>query len=253
MGKIIAFHGSDHKVGTTMLALSLAEKAAKQMIKDDVLFLVLDSKRNKDFFEGDVHFLDEFREKITNHIAVSESELRALKKKNNLYVLCGLKSPKSGARGRMKENDVADFLLGLKEKFAYIVVDTGNGPVSTMAAAGLKAADIKFAVTAQNEAAIFEYEEQGFGIARGEESPGNKFFDKVLINKFRAADVYRESYISKRLGLSEDDMDVVHRSKMAGDAEIMHKTLYSMWDQKFARDICKLYSFAFKGSRSSAV
>lgn len=235
MEKLFAFHGIDHKVGTTMIAQSVAELIATERKKLKILLITLNGRKNAGFLRENVETIDNYRMQIDSKIIVSRDFMGGTKKTENLHVLAGL----------VKENeeryyypDSAAYLLeAIEDQFDIIIGDTGSEMDNGLALGGLLLSDNNYLVMSQMESSLRRFEEL---VDRYEQA--NVKFNQYIINKFEEKDPYTIQYMSKRLFLDKDLFLKVRKVDYGKQAEMEYKTLIEFRDEGYKGDIGRIAS-----------
>lgn len=230
MEKLFSFHGIDHKVGTTMIAQSVAELIASERKNLRVLLITLNGRKNAGFLRENVETIDNYRMQIDSKIIVSKDFMGGTKKTENLHVLAGL----------VKENeeryyfpDSAAYLLeAIEDQFDLIIGDTGSEIDNGLALGGLLLADNNYLILNQMESSLRRFEEQ-----RERFVQANVRFEKYIINKFEEKDPYTIQYIAKRLSLEKNLIMKVQKVDYGKQAEMEYKTLIEFRDEAYKGDI----------------
>jgi len=235
MEKLFSFHGIDHKVGTTMIAQSVAELIATERKNLKILLITLNGRKNAGFLRENVETIDDYRMQIDSKIIVSKEFMGGTKQTENLHVLAGL----------VKENeeryyfpDSAAYLLeAIEDQFDIIIGDTGCEIDNGLALGGLLLSDNNFLVLSQTESSLRRFEEQE---ERFKQSKVR--FEKYIVNKFEEKDPYTIQYIAKRLALEKSLFLKVHRVDYGRQAEMEYKTLIEFRDEGYKGDISQIAS-----------
>lgn len=222
MAKIIAFHGSDNKVGTTMIAQSAAEILAEGMKDKKILFVVFTNKENCEYTDNENYFITDFKTKMENKNLKAEHILSNSFKNENLYFIGGIADVESSRDYFPRHGEF--FLEKAKEIFDVIVIDTGSEVDQGLALAGLIQADLRCLVITQQETAIKAQEKKEIFF-----SSTNINIKKLIINKFIEGDSFTCEYIKERLNFFENEgIETIKYLDNYRDAERKKKTFVNL-------------------------
>lgn len=230
MKNIYAFHGCDSKSGVTMLAQSAARRIAEMAPGADVLVLSLCDRQNAQFVRENISDIDYYKDKIKSGVFINKESLRDNRIGENLYLVSGL-TAESEKRLYFPE-EALQFAEDMSTQFEIVILDTGSELDSGLAIGGLLAAEKRYMVIPQNEAALARYcktkllyERINFG------------FDCYVINRFREKDVLSLDYIKKRCDFGDKKVYVVHDAGDGRRAEYERKTFVELRNGVFEKDI----------------
>lgn len=233
MKNLVAFHGADHKVGTTMLAQSAAEIIASSMKELRILFVSLQGRPGTEYIREVGQTIDGLKIYLNNKVLPKDEVLRTCRKTENYYVLGGVKDP---LESRRYFPDAAIYLLDtVAEDFDLIIADTGNNPDNGLTAGALQTAGLRYCVLTQQETALRRYEQMQPIYSMMELT-----FDQWVVNKFIFDDPYSLSLISKRLHIPADCLIPVDFAGYGREAEMDCKPLISYRNEKYISDIIDL-------------
>ncbi len=232
MSKVIAFHGADNKVGTTMITQSIAESIAKKLEDRKVLFISLTGDKNCEFNKNSKTFIKNFKANIEGELLTGDNLERSTYRQDNLYIIGGIGNEKNVRDYFPKHGEY--ILNKAREVFDLILVDTGSELDQGLALGGLIYSDLRYLVMTQQETAIASYEQKIDDL---------KFmdilFEKVILNKYLIEDYYNLKYIKNRLNLEKECL-IVGYSDLYRQAEREKMTFFSMKSSKVKKDIEKI-------------
>ena len=155
---IITFFGADSKVGTSMIAQSVAEKLSEnQEIK--VLLAILDGSPGMDYiqkYEASLS-IDTVRAKVVNHILSDNELIDACTESDNLYILQGTQSLLY--RKYYHPEHIEALLLQLANIFDIVVVDGGSNVELGMTIGALNSSRHKFLIVTQQSTCLRHYKQ----------------------------------------------------------------------------------------------
>lgn len=152
---IITFFGADAKVGTTQIALSVAERIAEKT--DLKVFLAsLNGKINDDYIDITSDFnLDTIKVKLASKILNVSELINVCIKKGNLFILKGANSI---LEVRHYTPEYIEYLLQLvSSEFDVIIIDAGSNIELGMTIGSLNSTNYRYLVTTQQESAFKNY------------------------------------------------------------------------------------------------
>ena len=230
MNNVFAFHGADHKCGTSMIAQSAAEAIAARD-KNLRVLLVNTSKDSTDLFCPNVcESLETIRPYLVEKLVDMEDLVQKSKYKDNLYIIGGMKKP--GCITNFSP-EMGEYLLeAASNLFDIIICDSGAEIENGMSIGSLFFADDVYMVITQSEACIRSYEYM-MGFYKTLSLPVRK----LIINKYSRNAVNNKNIICGRLKYSEEDLMYLSESMYSDKAEIEGKTLYQLKDVKFKKEI----------------
>jgi len=202
MDKLYAFHGADRKSGVTMIAQSIAEYIAEAAPASRILLLILNGRQNVQYLREDTAPIDNYKSRLESGVGISVSDIDKAEGFDNLFVISGVKK------------------------------DTGSELDNGLAVGGLGEAKKTYMILSQNEATIRRYENQGVIYSK----IGMKF-DAVIINKYTEKDPYSSDYIKRRLDISDKEVYTVQLAETGRTAEMEYKTIKSLENGRYKRDI----------------
>lgn len=230
MGLITAFYGADHKCGTSMIAQSVAEYIAENNKNQNVLLVHTESGTGDLYSPSVQESLESIRPYLAEKLIDTRSVTEKSRYKDNLYIINGPSKP--GTSG-LYHPDMAQYLFeSLSESFDFVICDTGSEFEHGMCIGALFGADKVYVVTTQQEYAVRRYEWT------------RSFFEKVairpsavIVNYYSGYGLNTRKMISDRAGVAMDRIFCVRRSEYGQRAEEDNKTILSLRDRRFAKDI----------------
>ena len=233
MNNVVVLHGIDHKVGTTMIAQSVAEiiSVRKQNLK--VLLLFLNGRRSTDYVREEFDSITRFRMQLENRIISGKEIVKACRCQNNLYMLAGIESPEEE---RYYQPDMSAYLLStVKNEFDLVLVDSGNTLDNGLALGALTCSDLRFLILTQQETMLRRYE-----VLQPLYQKLKISFAGFIINKFSSQDPYDLGYLSMRMDTVKSRIKRVEQTGSSRLAEMEYRTLLSFQDQRYTQDVLSL-------------
>ncbi|MFV0516291.1 MAG: hypothetical protein ACK5MV_02735 [Aminipila sp.] len=221
MANIFSFHGTDSKVGVTMISQSVAEIIAILNPDINVLFAIMNGKTNDQYMTGNNVNIDEYKLQMDSRIIISKDFKRDCKYKDNLYILGGAVNEQDE---RYYYPESAKYLLeSVQSDFNVIITDTGNYLDNGLALGALTNSIKKYLVLTQYESSIerFEHMKKWYEKSSLE-------FDKYVLNRFREDDQYTIRYLSERLSIPYDDFFKINETIGERQAESLKKTFVEL-------------------------
>lgn len=188
----ITFHGTDHKVGTTLLAQTTAEWYAQNRPKNKILLVAFNRRRSCDFIREAPPSLETFRVPEEGTTPSPEQLFRRFQVQGNLYVMAGLEQEWNDRR--YFPSYVESVLDKAHRYFQVIIADTGCDLDSGLALGALQHPGCHVLVTTQNEGALARWEEQ-----RGLYQQMEISFFMAILNKYHKDHPLSLSYVMERL------------------------------------------------------
>lgn len=230
MKKLIAFHGGDHKTGTTMVAQSMAELIALRKKDLKVLLITLNSRKNAGFVRERVQTIDDYRIQLDSRLLIREEFIQSTRCRKNLHMLAGLVREDEE---RYYHPETAEYLLkSIEEDFDLIISDTGCCLDNGLAFGGLRMASQRYLVLNQMESTIRRVEEQ-----RDRYQEAGIPFQQIILNQFREKDPYTVSYLSQRLEIPKETFHLIRQADYARQAEMEYRTLMEYRDEGYREDV----------------
>ena len=234
MNKVISFHGSDHKVGTSQISQCTAEVFAKSFPKSSVLLIQADGgpapnycNKLRETIEGIRPFL---AQEIVNIPDIKEKSFY----KDNLYIIGGQNKP---GMSEYLTPDMGEILVdALRDEFDLIILDTGSEIEDGFSLGAILASDSVYMVINQSESSLRRYEWYSFLFDHI-----SLDFDSFILNKYNKNSVYEKEYIAERLLIDKAKIITIREDKRGADAEMLNESLISAKASKsFKNDIEKL-------------
>ncbi len=234
MNNIFAFHGSDHKAGTTQLAQCCAERLSESRKDITVLLVHGDGGRGSEYCSHVYESVEKLRPFVASeHIDIEELKARSFYS-SNLYIWGGYESPDASD---IFTPDMAELLLAAAGRhFDIIIVDTGSRLEDGLALGSVFAADRVYMVFNQRESSLQRYEWLSFLYDRIELK-----IEGFIINRYEPQSLYEKDYIAERLLIDKQRILTVREDAAGLKAESEGKSLIALKASKgFVRDIDKV-------------
>jgi len=153
---IVVFFGADNKVGTTMIAQTIAEIIAKNTDKK-VLLAFMCGFPGTDYIKGKFPGnIDELKPRLLNKV-LSESDIIAeCRQVNNLYILEGVNN--FLYRNEYLIEDVEVLLNVISENFDVVILDAGSNIELALCLGSLNASQNRFLVTTPQRKAFDNFQ-----------------------------------------------------------------------------------------------
>ncbi|MDR1245566.1 MAG: hypothetical protein LBK57_00880 [Clostridiales Family XIII bacterium] len=233
MSEYFIFHGIDHKVGTTMISMSLAEAAAAGMPEKNVLFLALNGRESTDYVREGAESIDSLKSRLESRLLGEDELIAHCLRVKNLFVLGGIANEEE-ERYYMPES--AAFLLDVAGKaFDLIFADSGNRLDNGLAFGALSYDANRFFVLTQQETALSRWEKRRTLYERLGVAP-----KAYVLNNYIENDIYPADYVARRFAAERRLFHCVRFVQNGRRAEIEHKTLRTNTDEGFADDITEI-------------
>jgi hypothetical protein len=188
----IAFHGVDHKVGTTLLAQTTAEWYAQNRPKSRVLLVAFNRRKSCDFIREEPPSLETFRIPENGSPPLAEQVFRRFQVQGNFYAMAGLEQEWNDRRYFPNH---AEHIIGeARHFFQVIIADTGCDLDSGLALGALQQPGCHVLVTTQSEGALGRWEEQ-----RERYRQLNISFFMAVLNKHQREHPLSLSYVMERM------------------------------------------------------
>ncbi|MGI6731422.1 MAG: hypothetical protein ACOX5F_05900 [Anaerovoracaceae bacterium] len=230
---LYVFHGTDSKVGTTMLAQSVAEMISREKRDLKILMASLNGRISTEYVREDPPSIDTFKMHLDNHMINEKDFIKKCLYSDNLYRLAGVSNE---MEERYYFPDTAKYLLEtVAKEFDMIIVDAGNRIDNGLAVGALTEAKKIFLILTQQETALRRFEKtkevyNGLGIS----------MSYYILNKYQDVDPYSLAYIKERLDISRQLVYKVDYSRYSRMAEMDYKSLMDYKNDLFTRDIMEL-------------
>lgn len=230
MKNLIALHGSDHKVGTTMISQSIAELISKNRKDIKLLWVVFGTGDGKDYANHVSESVEGFRLQLNSRILTCAEVMRACKQSENLFMLGGISS---FLEKRNYFPETASFFLEcVGDAFDLIIADCGNEVDNGLALGALENCSVLYFILSQRESAIRGFEKQLAIYKRlGIEGAA------MVVNHFQEEDPFTLEYIEKRLTVSHHSLFKVQDAGYGRQAEVDRKTLLFYGERPYMQDI----------------
>ena len=233
MGIIAVFYGADHKCGTSMLAQSAAEYAAEKNKDMNVLLIHTESGCGELYCPSVSESLESIRPYLAEKLIDSRALIEKSRYKDNLFIIGGPVKPGSSA---LYQPDMAQYLLdSLSASFDIVICDAGAEFEHAMSLGALFSADKIFVVTTQHEHAVRRYEWTKALFKKLGINPS-----AVIVNCYSSFGINTPEMISERAEISEDRLLFVRKSENGQRAEEDNRTILSLRDVRFTKDIAKI-------------
>lgn len=227
---LFSFHGADHKVGTTMVAQSVAEIIAGHNRDLKVLFLPMNGRESTEYTRSQAPSIDSIKTLMRNQMINRQDFLRICKIMNNLYMLAGITNE---LEERHYIPEMAIYLLEeVAPEFDLVIADCGNTPDNGLAAGALQSScEVMYLIT-QQESILNRCEKRkelyhALGI--------KELF--YLVNKYCSQNPYTLQYLEERLQIKKNTLQKIEASENAERAETDHKTLIEYHDDQYRQDV----------------
>jgi len=230
---IICFHGADHKCGVSMISQCVAEALAEKYEDRNVLLVHTESNHGSDYFPQFSESMENIRPYLTGNLVDTEEVMEKARVSRNLSIIGG---PTNSECSWDYRPDMTEFFLrALKDRYDYIVCDSGSELEHGLALGSMFAADIRCIVLGQNEMCLRRYEWM-----RPLYEKLNMFYGLYIINPYSRKNMYEKKYLAARLQLSTDKLITVRESSCGWRAEMEGKSLLNYKSKGYEKDINKL-------------
>ncbi|MEA4987775.1 MAG: hypothetical protein VB095_06920 [Anaerovorax sp.] len=233
MKNLIAFHGSDHKVGTTMISQSVAELISKNRKDIKILWVVFATGDGKEYANYVSQSLEGLRLQMYSQILNDTEVMHACKQSENLYMLGGIKNflDKRNYFPEMTKY----FLNCIKDKFDLVIADCGNDLDCGLTTGALESSGLLYLIVSQRESSLRQYELKLDFYRRLDMNVTG-----IIVNHFQEDDPLTLDYIGKRFALSYELFFRVQDSKFNRQAEMNERSILSYGDNSYYKDIAKI-------------
>ena len=230
---VVSFHGSDHKTGVTMLALSVCADMCRKHPDKSVMFIGMNGRPSCEYVKEEASSIEDIKLHLDNRTLTAEEIKMMCRNKQNFYLLSGIKDI---IREREFFPETAEYLLKtIAACFDIIVCDTGNDPDNGLAIGALHGSGQSYCVVAQCESSVSEFERRRWLFKKlGID------FDALVLNKYFPKDPYDREYLSERLGKGMGGFLTVRMAGYGRQAEMDHQTLLEYRNDAYGRDIAAL-------------
>jgi hypothetical protein len=227
------FHGIDHKVGTTMIALSIAEIAAERLPEKKVLFVALNGRESTEYVREGAESIDALRSRLESRLLGEEELCAHCLRIKELSVLGGVANEEDE---RYYMPEAAAFLLDVAGRvFDLVIVDGGNCIDSGLAFGALTYDANRFLVLTQQETALSRWERKRPLYERLGVMP-----KAYVLNRYVEKDIYPADYVARRFAEERRQFHCVRLAQGGRQAEIERKSLWTGAADGFADDVAAL-------------
>ena len=230
MGRIVTFHGTDHKAGVSQTALGTAESLAENYPYLKILLVHTEGRSGREYAPNLRESLETVRPYLLDRVLDGEEIGDKAQYKGNLYVIGGDENPGSA---EIYLPDMAEYMLdAFADCFDVVVCDSGSEIEHAMALGTLFSSDRIYHVLTQSEL-YFRRAEMllplyaKLGLSEG----------RFVLCKCDKNSPFSPSYSAKRLQIDPGELFSVRVSRKGSDAEIEGKSLYSYREGPYRRDI----------------
>lgn len=233
MKQICTFFGMDHKCGSTMVAQSVAESLAAKFQNRKILLIHTECDGNNIFSPNVGESLENIQPYLTERLIDMGEIAEKSRYKDNLYIIGGNYKP--GSTSNLSP-EMSEYLLdAAAELFDMIICDSGADLEHGMSLGSLFAANHIYLVTTSSEATV----------RKGEYSVSffrqiNLPITKLVVNKYSKRSVNSIDLISERLGFNKENLFVINESDNGDRAEHEERSIYSMKDSRFRKEIDRI-------------
>lgn len=228
---IVVFFGADTKVGTTMLAQTVAENIAKSTGKK-VFLGFMDGSPGTDYFKGSFSGnIDEIKLKMLTKVLNISDIYTECREFGNLFVLEGVRNYLY--RREYNIEDIELFLDIVSENFDVIILDAGSNIELALCLGSLTATKNRYLVTTPQKKST-----ESFKILHA-------ILDKLLISSFslvinkHLSDFGKPFEIADRFN-SYSIAGCIPFVENAWQAESENRVLYSYGDKKYCAKVDEL-------------
>ena len=233
MRQICTFFGMDHKCGSTMISQSVAESLAAKLSGQKILLIHTECDGNNLFSPNVGESLDSIHPYLTERLIDMGEIAEKSRYKDNLYIIGGNYKP--GSSSNLSPTMGEYLLSAASELFDIIVCDSGADFEHGMSLGSLFSANNIYLVTTASEASI----RKGEGCVAFFKQI-NLPLTKLVVNKYSKRSVNSIDLISARLGFKKDNLFIVSESDNGDRAEQEERSIYSMKDSRFRKEIDRI-------------
>jgi hypothetical protein len=246
LSEYFIFHGIDHKVGTTMIALSAAEIAAERLPDKKVLFLALNGRESTEYVRESAESIDALRSRLESRLLGEEELIAHCLRVKELFVLGGVANEEEE---RYYMPEATSFLLDAAGRaFDLVIVDGGNRIDNGLAFGALLYDANRFFVLTQQETALSRWEKRKALYERLGVMP-----KAYILNNYVEKDIYPADYVARRFAEENRRFHCVRFAQGGRQAEIERKTLWTSAADGFAEDVAALAGALFGGDAGGSV
>lgn len=243
MNNVFSFLGGDHKCGTSMIAQSVAEAIAIKNPTSRILLIHTEKDESGIFSPNVNESLETIRPYLAERLIDMAEIADKSRYKENLYIIGGSFSPGSS---NAFIPEMSEYLLcAASSIFDIIICDTGCDIENGMCIGALFSSNEIYLVCTPSEAALRRQE--------GKMSLYKKInlpFRGIVLNKYSRSCINSSKIVCERLGFKEESLFIVSQSANGEKAEQEQKSIYSMRDIKFKREIDKIADDLTKRAQS---
>lgn len=227
---LFTFHGADHKVGTTMIAQSVAEIITTDNPGLKVLLIAMNGRESAEYFREAPSGVDTLKFHIDNRTITGEDFLKTCTHKGNFYIMAGISNE---LEAHYYHPDMAKYLLEeVAPEFDLVIADSGNELDNGLAVGTLVESGEVLFITTQQESAVRRYERN------------RKLLDDLgveislfIVNKFFEQDPYGLAYLASRMGAEKNRFMKVDSAGYSRQAEMDYRTLLEYKNEAYRSDI----------------
>ncbi len=230
-GGVITFHGSDHKCGVSQTAQGIAEMISELAPSRRILLLHSEGSPGCYYSMGAGLSIREIKPYIREDSAAEEIKERA-RWRGNLHVIGGDGRPESAEY--YAPEDIGIFLEIMREHFDLIICDSGAEVGHGLSLGSLISADGVYILLRQSEICMSRaewllplYAELRLNIC------GH------IVCMYEMNSPYSLASTASRLGIKSGIM-TIHRSRLGRRAETEGRSLLSVAERRYRRDISAL-------------
>ncbi|MDO4553044.1 MAG: hypothetical protein Q4C22_05855 [Bacillota bacterium] len=233
MKRLFTFHGADHKVGTTMLAQSVAELITSSYREVRVLLVSLHGGPGSEYVDRAGESVENLRAYLENRVLSKKELLKACRRSENFYMLAGVENL---LETREYFPAMVEYLLEtVEEEFQIVVADSGNEIDNGLAAGALQLSRDNFLVLSQRETALSRWERlrpiyKQLGLE----------FSAFIMNHFQEQDPYSQDYVCRRLDIGPEQLIKVAAADHGRLAEMERKSLLSYRNEKYTEGVTEV-------------
>lgn len=216
---LIAFYGADHKVGTTMVSLSVSKLLAAYHPEMKILYLSMDGRSGDDYLERRPQKIDSLRMQIEHRMVQEQEWQKFCHYDGNLFMLSG---PEDELDIRYYFPEQVRYLLEqISPSFDFIIADCGSDIDSGLAVGTLQTAAHPVLVMTQHEICVRRLEKrkriyEALGIA----------LNPILVNQYDETHTYERRYLANRMEVSDDRLWKLAFSANGRKAEMDQRTIF---------------------------
>ena len=227
---LFSFHGADHKVGTTMIAQSVAQTISFSNPNLKVLLISMNGRESTEYFKEPPIGIDAIKFYIDNKMISGNEFLRTCTHKGNFFIMAGISNE---LEQRYYHPDMAKYLLEeIAPEFDLIFADCGNELDNGLAVGTLSVSEEIYLILTQQESMVSRFEKNkcilgdlGFEITA------------FIINKYYEQDPYGLTYLSNRMEIEKARFWKLNSAGYSRQAEIDNKTLLEYKNEAYLQDI----------------